>query len=59
MLEQLWELAIVVADGIEEAEDAARTSWVQPGRVREMRQAYGLDDSIWEEISRIVRQYRR
>ena len=56
---QIVALAITVGAGLEDAEDAARTSWLPPGEVRELRKRYGLDAAAWDEIVRLSRQYRR
>jgi len=44
---------------MEEAEEAARQGWLNPGEVRAVRQRYGMDDSFWDQLVSMVRQYRR
>jgi hypothetical protein len=44
---------------MEKTEDIARTSLIEPGVVRDMRAQHGLDDSLWDQIERITREYRR
>jgi len=52
-------LAISIGVGMEEAEEAARQGWLNPGEVRAVRQRYGMDDSFWDQLVSMVRQYRR
>jgi hypothetical protein len=58
-LEQIGRLAIAVGAAIERTEDIARTSWLDPGVVRELRVKYGMDDAVWDDIERFTREYRR
>jgi hypothetical protein len=51
--------AIAVGASMEKTEDIARTSLIEPGVVRDMRAQHGLDDSLWDQIERITREYRR
>ena len=59
LLEQIGRTAIAVGESIEKTEDIARTSLLDPGVVRDMREQYGLGDSVWDEIERLTREYRR
>jgi len=59
LVERIGRLAIAVGAGLDEAEDAARTSWLPPGEVRDLRKRYGLDAAAWDEIVRVTRQFRR
>jgi hypothetical protein len=52
-------LAVAAGAGLDDAEDAARTSWLPPGEVREIRKRYGLDEAAWDDIARLSREYRR
>jgi len=52
-------LAMSVGASMEDAEEAARQGWLNPGEVRAVRQRYGMDDSRWDELVRVVHQYRR
>ena len=52
-------LAISIGVGMEEAEEAARQGWLNPGEVRAVRQRYGMDDSFWDQLVSMVQQYRR
>jgi hypothetical protein len=52
-------LAIAVGAGLDDAEDAARTSWLPPGEVRDLRKRYGLDAAGWDEMVRLSRRFRR
>jgi hypothetical protein len=56
---QLISLAIVVGAVLDDAEDAARTSWLPPGEVRDLRKRYGFDTEAWDEIVRFSREFRR
>ena len=44
---------------MENAEEAARQGWLNPGDVRAVRQRYGMDDALWDKLVRYVHQYRR
>jgi hypothetical protein len=57
MIREVGRLAIAVGRGLDDAEDEARRSWVEPGTVRELRDQYGLGHSKWDELSSRVRQY--
>lgn len=59
VLARIGALAVAVGAGLDAAEDAARTSWLPPGEVRAMRERYGLDAAVWDEIVRVTRQFRR
>ena len=56
MIRNVGRLAIAVGHGLDEAEDDARRSWVDPGTIRQLRADYGLDSSKWDELSTKVRQ---
>jgi hypothetical protein len=56
MIREIGRLAIAVGNGLEQAEDEARRSWVEPGVVRQLRADYGLESSKWDELSSRVRQ---
>jgi hypothetical protein len=56
MIREIGRLGIAVGRGLEEAEDEARRSWVEPGTVRELRAEYGLESSKWDELSSKIRQ---
>jgi hypothetical protein len=58
-LTQIGHLAIAVGAAIERTEDIARTSWLDPGVVRDLRVKYGLEDGVWDDIERLTREYRR
>jgi hypothetical protein len=59
VLAEINRVAVQVGAGMDRTEEIARKSWLDPGVVREMRAQYGLDDSIWDEIERETREYRR
>jgi hypothetical protein len=59
LLEQIGLTALAVGASMEKTEDIARTSLLDPGVVRDMRAQHGLDDSLWDQIERITREYRR
>ena len=59
LLEQIGLTALAVGAAMERTEDIARTSLLDPGVVRDMRAQHGLDDSLWDKIERITREYRR
>jgi hypothetical protein len=50
--------AVFVAVGLDHAEEICRTHWLEPGVARDAREALGLDDQIWDEILRAVRNHR-
>jgi hypothetical protein len=52
-------LAMSVGLSMEDAEEAARQGWLNPGDVRAVRQRYGMDDALWDKLVRYVHQYRR
>lgn len=52
-------LGVSVAIAMDQAEDAARQGWLNPGEVRDARQRYGMDDAFWDQLVRYVRQYKR
>jgi hypothetical protein len=56
MIREVGRLAVAVGHGLDEAEEEARRSWVEPGTVRELRDQYGLGHSKWDELSSRVRQ---
>lgn len=56
MIREIGRLGIAVGKGLEQAEDEARQSWVEPGTVRELRAEYGLESSKWDELSGRIRQ---
>jgi hypothetical protein len=58
-LRHIWKLAMSVGLSMEDAEEAARQGWLAPGDVRDARQRYGMDDAFWDELVRLVHQYRR
>jgi hypothetical protein len=51
-------LAMSVGASMEDAEEAARQGWLNPGEVRAVRQRYGMDDSFWDKLVSAVHQYR-
>ena len=57
-LSTIGRLAIVIGAALDEADDIQRTSWLEPGVVRDLRERHGLDDGVWDEIERLTRQYR-
>jgi hypothetical protein len=59
LLAQIGAIALAVGAAIERTEEIARTSWLDPGVVRDMRTRAGLDDAVWDEIERATREYRR
>ncbi|PYQ05352.1 MAG: hypothetical protein DMF83_15615 [Acidobacteria bacterium] len=52
-------LAMSVGASMEDAEEAARQGWLDPGEVRAVRHRYGMDDSFWDKLVSVVHQYRR
>jgi hypothetical protein len=52
-------LAVSVAINMDQAEDAARQGWLDPGEVRDARQRHGMDHAFWDRLVRAVRQYSR
>jgi hypothetical protein len=52
-------LAISIGITMDDAEEAARQGWLNPGEVRAMRQRYGMDDANWDKLVRLVHTYRR
>lgn len=59
LLVGIGKLAILVGVSMEDAEEAARHGWLNPGEVRAMRQRYGMDDALWDKLVAIVHRYRR
>jgi hypothetical protein len=59
LADRMGRLAVAAGAGLDDAEDAARTSWLPPGEVREIRKRYGLDEAAWDDIGRLSREYRR
>jgi len=59
LADRMGRLAVAAGAGLDDAEDAARTSWLPPGEVRDIRNRYGLDTAGWDEIARLSREYRR
>jgi hypothetical protein len=59
LLITIGSLAMSVGAGMEDAEEAARQGWLNPGEVRAVRQRYGMDDAFWDKLVRVVHQYRR
>ncbi|HEY2944498.1 MAG TPA: hypothetical protein VGN09_18845 [Vicinamibacteria bacterium] len=59
LLITIGNLAMSVGARMEDAEEAARQGWLNPGDVRAVRQRYGMDDSAWDNLVRLVHQYRR
>ncbi len=55
MVTAVGQLAVAVGKGLEQAEEDARRSWVEPGVVRELREQHGLDDRFWDDLSAKVR----
>ena len=54
----IGKLAMAVGAGMEDAEEAARQGWLNPGEVRAMRQRYGMDDAMWDKLVGLVQKYR-
>jgi hypothetical protein len=48
--------AEAIGRGLEEAEDAARRSWVPPGVIRDLRRKHGLEEPTWADIAGTVRR---
>jgi hypothetical protein len=59
LYQQIGRTAIVIALSLDAAEDLCRTHYLEPGLAREAREALGLDDRMWDDIVRLVRQHRR
>ena len=59
MLIVVGKLAISIGIAMDDAEEAARQGWLNPGEVRAMRQRYGMDDSMWDQLVGLVHKYRR
>jgi len=59
LLVRVGNLVLSVAASMEDAEDAARQGWLTPGDVRDARRRHGMADSFWDELVRVVHQYRR
>lgn len=55
----IQDAAVRVGAGIEQSEEICRKSWLEPGVVRELRERYGLDDSAWDELVSLAREYNR
>jgi hypothetical protein len=51
--------AIVVGRKLQAAHEIARTSWIPPGEVRELREQAGMDDVFWDRLVTAVNQYGR
>ncbi len=47
---EIASLAREIASGVENAEEQARRSWVDPGRQRESRERHGLDDDAIRDL---------
>lgn len=58
-LENLGRQAIAVGTTLRDAQELARTSWLAPGDIRELRRTHGIDDRVFDEIVRIVSRYSR
>ena len=58
-LENIGRQAIVVGKQLDYAQELARTSWLPPGDVRELREKHGIDDGVFDQIVRIVNRYSR
>lgn len=57
LLENLGRQAIAVGKQLDSAQELARTSWLPPGEVRALRERHGIDDSMFDQLVRLVRQY--
>lgn len=55
----IGKLAISIGITMDDAEEAARQGWLNPGEVRAMRQRYGMDDAMWDKLVSLVHTYRR
>lgn len=51
-------MGVSIGTEMEQAEESARTGWLNPGEVRAMREKHGMSDSFWDELVRVVNQYR-
>jgi hypothetical protein len=51
-------LGVSIATEMEQAEEGARTGWLNPGEVRAMREKYRMSSSYWDELVRLVNEYR-
>jgi hypothetical protein len=58
-LENIGRQAYVVGKQLDSAQELARTSWLPPGEVRELREKHGIDDGVFDQIVRIVNRYSR
>jgi hypothetical protein len=58
LVNRIESLAMSVGASMEDAEEAARQGWLNPGEVRAVRQRYGMDDSFWDKLVSVVHQYR-
>lgn len=56
MLSYIGRVAAAVKQALDEAEDDARRSQVQPGIVRDLRARHGVDDGDWARVSDRLRQ---
>lgn len=56
---EIGRLVIAVGRGLERAEEDARQNNVLPGRVRELRAQYRLDNRVWDELSSLVTKLER
>lgn len=59
LLIAVGKLAMSVGASMEDAEEAARLGWLNPGEVRAVRQRYGMDDAMWDRLVGLVHKYRR
>jgi hypothetical protein len=58
-LENIGRQVYVVGTQLDAAQELARTSWLPPGEIRELREKHGIDDGVFDQIVRIVNRYRR
>jgi len=59
LINEINRMAVAVGAAIERTEDIARTSYLDPGVVRDMREQVGMEDPFWDELERVTREYRR
>jgi hypothetical protein len=58
-LQRIGQQAVDIGRELRDAQELARTSWLNPGEVREMREQNGLDDTVFDRLISLVNKYGR
>jgi hypothetical protein len=58
-VENIVRQAVAISVHLADAQELARTSWLPPGEVRELRKQNGLSDGVWDRLISLVNRYAR